>query len=302
MAKKSRQNSAGPKTSEEVLGLDSPSDVFYALEGVVKCRDSSDYRQMPELGKLITALFQINMVANAEGIFHYVLHSSDRLHDARSFLGAIGATKKAEVLKKIEDFFPGGKIPDSESERWEALMGADDGGSGFVDNVVREWREAGEDIPALIKAYFEDHRSELDGLIADRSVKIASSSTKYVPMNDEEIIRRAYANEENPFMGHEFDLVDFNRLPVLMRLVNDSSCPARQWLFDALYGISASMASEILAGKMSADLGKLQGAISESMGSVDEQIREWAHRSDALLAKPDPVLIMEWMGSAVKLH
>jgi hypothetical protein len=296
--KKLRKQAPKRQTAEQFLAMAPDYEMLYALDNMVNRRNEADYRDIPELGRLITTLHEIEVVSETEGLGHFIWYAGARVANARAYLAVIGAERKAAILKRIEEKFPGGKIPDSDSERWEVMSGTEEAEGKYdalQDEAGDAWYGATEeDLPRLLRAYLEQRRPELGALIASRA-----AIGKYVPLTDDDIARLACAGDPQAFAGHEIELVDMERLSLLMRLAGDPACTARQKLFGALYGISGSMAAETLSGGQPPDLSRLQAALDEAGASADGQMREWARRTQALLADPDPLLIMQWMGDAI---
>jgi hypothetical protein len=287
-----------PGSADELLAIAPLGEFNFALEGLINCQGPSDYLDMPEMGRWITALNELVKANESEDMAHYFLYAEDRWQDAAVFLRHIGAQKSAEIFAKVIDLFPGGIVPKLAGDRLKALenIEADAILSSQIDGLSDDWQTTGEDIQALVREYVTIHRDNLEELLTHRIHKI--EYLKYNrALSDDDIVRLAYRSENDPFEGLKSNLLDGERLPLLMSLAADAKCPTRMIFICVLYAICGNVGSQIVAGKMPPDLSKLQDAIREAKRSGDSLLREWADRSEAFLVKPTPDIILSWMGA-----
>jgi len=304
MTKKSNHKKGGakpslPRSAEDILSIGTPSEFTLALERLIKCQGSSDYQSMPMLGKWVTALRELVRANEAEDMAHYLLYSEGRWKEADEFLRLIGAEKSLELLNKAISLFDGGRIPEDMTNRLDELSRIENDTiqSNLLQEVIDNWDSTQEDIPSLAYKYISSHRNELEELIANRTL-ILENLNSIRSMTDDDVIQKAYENGNDPFEGLRPNLLNCDRLPLLLRLAGDKNCPTRPILIGALYAICGNVGSQILAGKVPPDLNKLQEAIFAASSSPDDILKEWAQRSGDYISDPTPELTLKWMSAA----
>jgi hypothetical protein len=286
MTSKSRKN----HQAGQLLDIQDTEEFFERLDLEIGLRGPLDFMRLPKLGQMIVGLREVESVSFSEDLLHYVTYCGDRWRGISDALSEIGALQKAGIFRQFLSYLE--DLPEDQRERVLRLEEYDD--DPELQKLNARWHESSESVLELLRNFLARNESQLQLLI-----DVRQQDSRQVPkkIGRQEIERRAYLTDLGAFEGLESCLIETENIELLIDLVRDEKCPTRGVLLNALYACSGNAASEVLALKgQSNSVRAVQNVVEKAAHDSNREVREWALQSRKLLAQPDPMIIMNWMG------
>ncbi len=284
---------------ERIFSLDDHFDFLSSLDSLIPVTIATDPKRFPKIVNLVDSLHALILTTQGESVSHYLIYYGEHLRSDIQFLLEIKAVKGIALLERILELFlpfhdfcdKDGLIAelekiDNDETRLCALTAMED-----------EWNSMEDDILALIRNHLTENRKELENFLLEYELIYLPNKMTF-DLSDDEVISMAYSNENSNFAGFESNLLAPERLPLLIKLASDRTCPSRSGIYRFLYAIAGSVGVQILDGKTSSEVDIVQCAIKTARESQDDKLHEWARRAEEFILLPTPELALEWMGNA----
>lgn len=146
------------------------------------------YTELPEIAKIIVAVYSYDMEVSSGGFFQYLINSSgDNSSQLLEFLKKINALKNFELVKHVSKYFPEGTIPHDRTVRMKYIGRLKENDEFTYFRAESRECEIGE----------EDVRINLRNYISANKGELIDAMIKNPPVVDQSIIDRQIANLEN---------------------------------------------------------------------------------------------------------